>query len=346
MHQYTREDDELNEVTNITASNIVKLFRICVEETYFMFNGKMYKQVNGLAIGASTSGFAAELFMQRLEERAIRTFTEPPNIYKRYLDDTFAKLKKRVVEDFLAHLNSQHPRIKFTTETQQNGKIAFLDTEVCVTEEGKVKVKVYRKATHTDQYLQWDSHHHISQKLGIITTFRHRIKTIVTEEKDREEEENHVARALRRCGHPKWSLNKKRRKREPKKTDNSEEEERASTITIPYVKGVSEKIARELKKHNIQTIHKPTTKLKHVLFNKMKDKVNDLDRSGVIYKIDCKRHKEIYIGETGRPMKERGREHRVVTCEDAKKNHSIRDNNNNTREIEINTMQSEVRRRT
>ena len=136
-----------------------------------------------------------------MEERAIRTL--PLNLYKRYVDDTFAKLKKRVVEDFLAHLNSQHPRIKFTTETQQNGKIAFLDTEVCVTEEGKVKVKVYRKATHTDQYLQWNSHHHISQKLGIITTFRHRIKTIVTEEKDREEEENHVARALRRCGHPK-----------------------------------------------------------------------------------------------------------------------------------------------
>ena len=139
----------------------------------------------------------------------------------------------------------------------------------------------------------------------------------------------------------------KRWKREPKKTDNSEEEERASTITIPYVKGVSEKIAREFKKHNIQTIHKPTTKLKHVLFNKMKDKVNDLDRSGVIYKIDCKRHKEIYIGETGRPMKERGREHRVVTCEDAKKNHSIRDNNNNsTREIERNATQSGVRRST
>ena len=43
------------------AESIIKLIRICVEETYFVFNQKIYIQVDGLAIGAATSGFMAEL---------------------------------------------------------------------------------------------------------------------------------------------------------------------------------------------------------------------------------------------------------------------------------------------
>ena len=81
--------------------------------------------MDGLAIGASSSGPAAELFMERLEIRAITTFIDPPKLWKRYVDDTFAKLKIIMVGTFLEHLNKQHPRIKFTTEIQKEGKISF-----------------------------------------------------------------------------------------------------------------------------------------------------------------------------------------------------------------------------
>ena len=33
-----------------------------------------------------------------------------------------------------------------------------------------VYITVYRKPTHTDQYLQWDSHHNLSAKFGVINT--------------------------------------------------------------------------------------------------------------------------------------------------------------------------------
>ena len=63
--------------------------------------------MNGLAIGASSSGFAAELFMIKLEKRALLTFVDPPSIWKRYVDDTFSKLKKISVALFL---NQVHHR--------------------------------------------------------------------------------------------------------------------------------------------------------------------------------------------------------------------------------------------
>ena len=35
---------------------------------------------------------------------------------------------------------------------------------------------MYHKPTHTDQYLQWDSHHSLSAKYSVIGTLTHRVK--------------------------------------------------------------------------------------------------------------------------------------------------------------------------
>ena len=65
------QDRELKIKTPITASKLMKLFRTCLKKTYFVFNRTLYLQIDGLAIGASSSVFLAELFMMKLERSAI-----------------------------------------------------------------------------------------------------------------------------------------------------------------------------------------------------------------------------------------------------------------------------------
>ena len=141
--------------------------------------------MHGLAIGASTSGFAADIYLFKLETNAISTFADPPDIWKRFVDDTFSILKQTNVESFLQHLNSQHPSINFTTETETDGQIPFLDVLVHVNPDRTLRTSIYRKPTHTDQYLDFQSNHHVKQKIGIISTFKHRIEELVTEEEDK-----------------------------------------------------------------------------------------------------------------------------------------------------------------
>jgi len=73
---------------------------------------------------------------------------------------------------------------------------------------GNIKLLVYRKKTHTDQYLNFVSHHPLHQKLGVIRTLLNRCENVVTEEEDRRQEVEHITSALKKCSYPAWSIRK------------------------------------------------------------------------------------------------------------------------------------------
>ena len=82
-------------------------------------------------------------------------------MWLRYVDDTSVVQREENKQNFLQHINSVDPSIKFTVEdNKEDGAIPFLDTIVKPEANGKLSITVYRKPTHTDQYLQWDNHHH------------------------------------------------------------------------------------------------------------------------------------------------------------------------------------------
>ena len=92
--------------------------------------------------------------MEYFEEMALESPQLRPNVWKRYIDDTFVIWQHGSPSKqlFLKHLNNQQDSIKFTMEEEQDNRIAFLD--VLVQREGlKMSTSVYRKATHTDRYL-------------------------------------------------------------------------------------------------------------------------------------------------------------------------------------------------
>ena len=76
-------------------------------------------------------------------------------------DDDEAQCKN---SEFLNELDDSH-NIKFTYEVEQGGQLPCLDLLLHRTENGGLKLQIYRKPTHTDQYLNFSSHHPIEHKL-------------------------------------------------------------------------------------------------------------------------------------------------------------------------------------
>ena len=59
-----------------------------------------------------------------------------------------------------------------------------------------------------DQYLQWDSHHHLSAKFSVINTLTHRAQTVCSNPELLCKEMDHLRKALTQCKYPKWPLHK------------------------------------------------------------------------------------------------------------------------------------------
>jgi len=107
--------------------------------------------------------------MEVIEELAISTSSVPPRVWKRSVDDSSVIIKKDAASSFHNTLNASDPKISFTIELENNDKIAFLDTLVSRRNNVSV-IDVYRKATHTDRYLDFSSHHELKHKISTAST--------------------------------------------------------------------------------------------------------------------------------------------------------------------------------
>ena len=75
-------------------------------------------------------------------------------------------------------------------EVEENESIPFLDVLIYKRLDGSLGHKVFRKKTHTNSYLNTNSHHHPAQKLGIINTLAMRVARIYDDEHVKEEQDN------------------------------------------------------------------------------------------------------------------------------------------------------------
>jgi len=86
--------------------------------------------------------------------------------------------------------------IKFTYETEVDKMIHFLDMLIVRKDDSRVKLFVYRKKTHTDQYLDFSLHHPLQHRLSVVRTLLKRCSQMVTEEQDRQAEETYTGSAI------------------------------------------------------------------------------------------------------------------------------------------------------
>ena len=161
------------------------------------------------AMGSSLSPIVANPFMEDLETKALATSPSTPKIWKRCVDDTFTIIQKADKDAFLDHINSIDANIHFTYEDpKEDGSIPFLDMLIIPDEEGRLNTNVYRKTTHTDQYLHWDSHHAITSKYSVVGTLYHRTRTVCSNPDQLQNEEKYLFKSLNKCKYPNWPLNR------------------------------------------------------------------------------------------------------------------------------------------
>ena len=258
-------------------------------------------------MGSPISPVIADLVMEEIEETAIATAPHPPKWWFRYVDDSHTCLRKHQVDEFHQHLNSINSHIQFTLELEdtKGQGLPFLDT--ITTRRGtQLEVNVYRKPTHTDRYLDFNSRHPMCHKRSVVSTLLRRAQSIPSTQKGKREERKRVKAVLRDNNYPSSFINSCERSLSKLPTDLPSN----GFVVLPYVQGISERISWILRQHQVKVAFKPLRTVNSLFPRPKAQEKVDRPQSGTVYKISYTNCSFVYYGQTERSLKTRIKEHK------------------------------------
>ncbi|BHF57925.1 hypothetical protein SprV_0100087200 [Sparganum proliferum] len=293
----------------IPTEHVLDMLGLCLKN-YCQFDGKYYQQVKGTPMGSPISGLLAELVLQRLEEVVIQAIS--PKMWLRYVDDTFVVIKNCEVERLHQSLNGVFPAIQFTREEALGDILPFLDVSVQRLSDGNLATSVHRKDSSAEIILNYGSNHPAAHKKSCVRTLFHRAFRYCSSQYLLKRELAYLYQLFRSNGYPiSFVKNCLRRQRQPQDQSSSGEVAQRKYYSLPYMRGISEAMARQLNRFDICIAHKPASSLRAAL-SRAKDPIPKEQQSNVIYRIPCANCRCVYIGHTGRQLGTRINEHKLA----------------------------------
>ena len=321
-----RKLTETNTNLPVSIDSFMELLRLCVCDNIFSFGDECYRQISGIAMGNCLSPVLANLYMEYFETELLPSiFPKDIKCWFRYVDDIFCiwpSALDPIFDLFFNQLNNLSPSVSFTVEWERNGKLPFLDVLVHNLN-GNLSFSIYRKPTHSGVYLHFFSKHPQHMKLSVATGLFLRILRISSDIHQKADITN--AFEILKCnGYPDFFINKALLKAKSTIRTPTNNRDRNNLdhkrLIVPYHESLDKKkwllksAGIELVFNHPNTIKKTMIKRKLVVPGN-----NDNDNPG-LYIIDCNTCPKKYIGETGRTVTERLKEHKMYL------NGNLRDN--------------------
>ena len=332
----------------------------CLCNQTFSFNGTLYKQIDGCAMGSPLAPLMADIFMNHVLESKIKERTNNHinvlfvdynsgtqhfrqcrlKFFGRYVDDHLAVFDTpEDAQYFLTYLNSLHHKITFTMETESDSMLPFLDILI-TRHENNISTTVYRKTTHSGVYSHYTSFIPARMKRQLIYTLVDRawklcssyelwhlemvnLKTMMM---SNGYTENYVDGQIKR-----YLSNKYPDERAKTKDPVYGPEKLRVYLKVPYLGDATWKLEsslrgclKRLKLGGIQLV--VINKYRRIMsWFTYKDKTPKLMKHNVVYKINCSCGQS-YIGYTMRNLITRLKEHTKTTGSTTSVGDHLRDN--------------------
>ncbi|XP_074029250.1 uncharacterized protein [Leptinotarsa decemlineata] len=162
---------------------------------------------------------------------------------------TFLSHGFETLHNFLDHLNDLHPNIKPT-----NNSLSFLDVLIKKSNNSFTHT-VNRKPTHTNRYLNANSHHHPTQTNSVLNSLIHRFINLI-DRHNKPQELSQLKSALLQNGFTDHQIDTsiRRQQTSPSSPKDPKDNNVPYKAFLPYIIGVTDKISQIFKKQDIKTI--------------------------------------------------------------------------------------------
>ena len=302
------------------------LLTVATKESFFMFNNKFYKQIDGVAMGSPLGPALANIFMCNFENKWLKDCPHSlkPVFYRRYVDDIFVLFSSLdQTEKFKKYLSSKHLNINFSLEKENEGRLSFLDVNI-FREKGKFVTNVYRKKTFSGVYTNFGSFIPETYKTGLIKSLLFRCFNLCSDFVKFHHEIDILKGILYKNCYSRDFVDKCIKefldRVLTRKVVVSTVPKKDLMIVLPYLVKLSFQIRTRINRvkrnklpHcNLRIVFQTKCKLNN--FFTFKDKIPVFLRSGIVYKCKCRGCNGTYYGKTKRHFKIRMSEHLGVSA--------------------------------
>lgn len=320
--------DEWSKLIKVPKELLLELVKYCFNSSYFTIDGKIYRQLDGSAMGNPASPALANLVVNDVMEEVMRDLPFEIKLLKIYVDDSIAAVPQDCIGMMLDLFNSYHRKIQFTMEVEVERSIPFLDLRVIRAEDGTIIIDWYRKPTHSGRILNYRSNHPSEQKIGIIKGMTLKILNN-THEKFHQSNLGKLKELLVNNNYPRAmikiaidaSVEKWHRTNSNTNLNLDEATGNKRFMRFPFIKHMSSKINACFMDTNIKLVYYNVKQVKSC-YTKLKDKTPLLDQFGIIYKIPCECDK-CYVGQTRQHLKKRIAQHKYDCKKIKLVNHNV-----------------------
>jgi hypothetical protein len=301
-----------NNHTNPQNKNeILKWYDTITNQNYFSNQGKILIQQDGLAMGAPTSGVIAEFFLQHLENTHLAHLSKKHKItaYFRFVDDILIIYDAQCtnINNIQTDFNDIHPNIKFTTETETDNRLNYLDITIHRTPQNWT-VSIHRKPTFSDAIIPYSSNHPNQHKYAALKYLYNRLNSYHLEDNEYNEEKHTIQDILSNNGFPTLTNKAHTHKHSPPTPRNAPDSQKWATFT--YTGKETTFITNLFKKTNIKIAFRTNNTITNLLTTK--HKLTDKYSGSGVYKLTCQSCSKAYVGQTGRSFNVRYNEHKYA----------------------------------
>ena len=243
-----------------------------------------------------------------------------PQLYKRYVDDTLARMPSvDVAAEFLSTLNGLHPSLTFTMELPVDNKIPFIGIEI-VMNGTKLETQVYRKPTNTGLLLHFQSHTDKRYKDSLLQTMIHRAYSLSSTTEAFNAECAKLRSIFSRLDYPMSVIDSAIKKflflnSSANKAERNNDDSSIVRISLPFKDQVA---ANAVPKQLRDLSHKIGPTLQPVFVSKKlgqdlrpkEIKLSIVNKQCVVYNFSCDLCDADYVGYTARHLHQRIAEHK------------------------------------
>lgn len=232
-----------------------------------------------------------------------------PKILIKYVDDLFCIVKKTEIDNTLNVLNSYDRNVQFTHESEEQGKLAYLDALI-IRQGNELILDWYQKPTASGRLINYYSKHPRRIKINTAVNFIKRVHSI-SDERFQQKNEQRIRNILQNNDFPNNTIDDliKGAKNNNKIKTRDTMEKLYKPVT--YISGLSERFCNSniYNKDKYQLAFKSKNNV-NSLFSKTKSKIKKEDKCNVVYKIKCAGDEtnicqKVYVGTTKSKLKTR-----------------------------------------